>query len=402
MRIGMLLDKELASDPRPLNEARHLSRAGHEVHVLCYHYSEGEPKMVEGIHIHPIKISKTKAARIFGLNNTLTLFHDLWVNAISKLINEENIEVLHAHDLYMAGPALELKEKLGLPVVLDLHEYYPEAIKSYRWANRFPQRFLARPHLYKVREENYLMESDKVIVLSDEFKDHLCRLYPSLDSKKFLEYPNVPDLTQLNALNENSELNLKGRSPVLFYFGAIAARRGIFTAIAAIRVLKTIYPSISLLLAGPVDKNESSRFNRAIADEQIREHILYLGWQDMSRLAGLIKSSDICLSPILKNPQHESGVANKIFQYMYFERPLVVSDCLPQQNIVEEYKCGLVFKSDSAEDLANKVTELMSKPELMRTMGENGRKAVEDKFNLEHFGERLSAMYSEISTAYPT
>ena len=35
----------------------------------------------------------------------------------------------------------------------------------------------------------------------------------------------------------------------------------------------------------------------------------------------------------IKNEQHESGVANKIFQYMWAGKPLIVSNCLPQQRM---------------------------------------------------------------------
>jgi len=110
-----------------------------------------------------------------------------------------------------------------------------------------------------------------------------------------------------------------------------------------------------LLLIGPVDKIEKEMFFEAISSPEIKNSIIHYEWKDISLLPSFISVSDICLSPIVKNDQHESGVANKIFQYMLFERPLIVSNCKPQSIIVEEEQCGVVFNSEDSVDLSEKI-----------------------------------------------
>ena len=79
---------------------------------------------------------------------------------------------------------------------------------------------------------------------------------------------------------------------------------------------------------------------------------------------------DICLAPFHKNPQHESGVANKIYEYMLGARPIIASDCLPQQNLIEKHNCGLIFKNQS--EFKDKIIELIENKELRSTLGKNG------------------------------
>ena len=43
----------------------------------------------------------------------------------------------------------------------------------------------------------------------------------------------------------------------------------------------------------------------------------------MSELLTYLNISEICLSLISKNKQHESGVANKIFQYIYGAKTII-------------------------------------------------------------------------------
>lgn len=168
----------------------------------------------------------------------------------------------------------------------------------------------------------------------------------------------------------------KRNSFILFYFGGVSKRRGIFVAIEALKLLIDKIPQLKLLIIGPVDKAEQKRFNLEISNKTISKHIIYFPWKDISLLPSFIKISDICLSPIEKNPQHESGIANKVYQYMLFKRPLLVSNCKPQADLVEKAKCGLVHKWDSAEDFSEKVLSLYKNRDKSYTMGINGNKEI--------------------------
>jgi glycosyltransferase involved in cell wall biosynthesis len=49
---------------------------------------------------------------------------------------------------------------------------------------------------------------------------------------------------------------------------------------------------------------------------------------------------------------------NKVYDYMAFRKPVLVSDCRPMKRLVETHRCGLVFRSQDAEDLVEKVLQL--------------------------------------------
>jgi glycosyltransferase involved in cell wall biosynthesis len=82
---------------------------------------------------------------------------------------------------------------------------------------------------------------------------------------------------------------------------------------------------------------------------------------------------------------------------MLFERPLIVSDCKPQAKIVDEEKCGLVFKSGDSEDLLEKIITLYKDKDLRKKMGENGKRAVENKYNTQIIRKNLLNLYQEKS-----
>ncbi|MCK7532427.1 MAG: hypothetical protein MZV63_16040 [Marinilabiliales bacterium] len=101
----------------------------------------------------------------------------------------------------------------------------------------------------------------------------------------------------------------------------------------------------------------------------LRDLLIYIPWIDLSELPSYLDVSDICLAPFHKNPQHESGVANKIYDYMLGSRAIIASDCKPQRNLIEKHQCGLVY---------NNLTEFQDSGSLnYLMMNRSGRKWVQ-------------------------
>ncbi|NOU18510.1 MAG: glycosyltransferase family 4 protein [Bacteroidales bacterium] len=397
MRIGVILDNEFTIDIRVSNEVNYLRSIGYEIHILCPNYNnQKEFEVINDISIHRFRLSKSTKNKLFGLMNTLPLYEILWIKKVRTFVNDIKPQYLHAHDLYMAKIAYKGGEGV-LPVILDLHENFPAAILSYKWSSKFPYNLLSRPKAWQKKEFKYLEYASKIIVLSKSFKSALTQRYPKLKPQNIFIYPNVPDVKQMFVFPIKADIFLKKERFILFYFGGISERRGIFTCFEAIKILSNKIPSIHLLLIGPIDGHEQATFDQYMNNPTLKERVTHYPWKDISEFSSYAIASNICLSPIFKNEQHESGVANKVFQYMLFSKPLIVSDCTPQIEIVEGSNCGLVFRSNDAIDLAEKIKYLYDNPKLCAEMGVRGNQSVLDEYNLIKCGEQLKNLYKSLS-----
>lgn len=395
MKIGVVLDNDIKRDIRVLNELKSLVKVGHEVHILCPATDDASKYEIHcGFKINRFIITKKRRDLLFGINNTIPIYDNIWTKEIKEFVNRNKIDTLHVHDLYMAKAAHMAIKSMNIPMTLDLHENYPEAIKTYTWANTFPKSLFVQPNKWSQKEEEYLNYADNIVVLSEGFRDELLSKYSSLNSKRFVIYPNVPDTKELSAYPIDETIINKGNSFILFYFGVIGVRRGVFTCFEALRLLVKSVPEIKLLLIGPVDKADKAKFDSYLNDPEIVNNIIYYAWKDISLLPSYILISDICLSPLFKNPQHESGLANKIFQYMMFGRPLLVSDCKPQVDLINETGTGLVFENQNYKDMADKVMLLYNNPLLRQQMGQNGTTVIRDKYNLETLSKNITCLYN--------
>lgn len=396
MNIAMLLDNEFTADPRVNNEAMMLAQAGHQVHIICLNHGKQKAFEQKGnVYIHRFYIPEKIKKIIFLLQFVFPLFQWFWFLNGRKIIRRYHIGAIHAHDLYMVRPALMLKRFLHLPVILDLHENYPAALDAYTWTHRFPARWIYKAQYWNNLEYKFLSGVDAIIVLSRTYKNFLRIRYPQLNEEKFLIYPNVPVLQEFEKYepyNHNYEFMKEGFWMV--YFGVIGKRRGIMDVLKALRRINN--PAIHLLLVGPVDKHDKKEFSAELVPFIQSKQVVYYQWKDTSELPSMLHYAHLALSPLVKNPQHESGVANKVFQYMLLGKALLVSDCQPQVDIIEECKCGLLFHASDVDDLAEKIIWAFRNQEKLSEMGARGRSAVLEKYNSDFQYKPILNYYHKI------
>ena len=398
MKIGIVVDNDLNNDIRVLREIGILREQGHEIFVLCYGFRKTYKSPVSQISITRINIRRKLKNILFFLLNTVSFYEWIWSSHIRRFIISNNIEVLHVHDLYMAKGAYSGIKRAGknIPLILDLHENYPFTVTTYNWTRGFLRNLISRPQKWQRKEREYLEYADRIIVLSSDYKDLLIRRYPELSEQVFSVLPNVPDLSQFAEKKIRPVENpFKQDFPVLFYYGIIAERRGVFDSLEVFTILIKENYEVNFLLIGPVDKKDKPRFSKLINQKLLDGRVYYVPWIDSTNLPAYLDIIDICIAPFHKNPQHESGVANKIYEYMLGGKPLIVSDCLPQQKLVEKNGCGLVFRSNA--EFHDAIVKLIGDSEMRTILGKNGLDAVLKEYNMNMAKMNLLSLYNTVA-----
>lgn len=281
-------------------------------------------------------------------------------------------------------------------MILDLHENYPFTITTYNWTKGFIRRLISRPDEWQKKERRYLGYADRIIVLSNDFMDVLINRYPELLKETFVVLPNVPDLSQPEHKSKRSVKSpFRQGFQIIFYYGVIAERRGVFDALEVfINLVKENYP-VNFLLIGPVDKKDKKRFLKFIQLELLAGRVHYIPWIDSNELYDYLEICDICIAPFHKTPQHESGVANKIYEYMLGAKPVVASNCRPQQNLIEKHNCGLVF--ENMTEFQDDLIRLIEDKDLRVNIGKNGYNAILEEYNTGMVKENLILLYKTIT-----
>jgi len=394
MKIGMILDAPFPPDPRVENEAVSLVENDHEVFLFCLKYADEKASdTINGIQVKRYS-SNTFEYKLSALAYTIPLYSVIMQKKIAKFIKETNIEALHIHDMRIAGAVYKVNVNFNLPVVLDLHDNIPEVMKLYPHLQKFPGKYLISPKKWKQKEEEFIKKANKVIAVSPEFIETLALRLP-LEKDKLVLVPNTIRKTFFEDYKVNETIIKKYKSNfVILYLGDTHLRRGIQTAIAALLTLKDTIPEIKLVIVG---KNTTDIILRKqVKDLQLEQFVDFEGWQNVSLFQSYILASEICISPLHRNLQHDVAYANKIFQYMSLAKPLLVSDAIAQKKLVEKVACGLVHKERDSKDFSNKVLALYKSKPLRMELGESGRKFIQNEFSWEQTSKNLINLYNNM------
>lgn len=389
MRIGMFLDTAFPPDSRVENEAISLIKAGHEVHLFSLDYEGRKSKeTINGISVHRYKADKL-TYKLSALAYTFPFFHSRIKKSIRQFIKELKPDVLHIHDMVIAKAVMDINN--DLPVVLDLHENRPEIMKHYKHVNEGLGKWLISTKKWNAVQDELIKRCDQLILVTEEAK--------KVVAEKGLKRPDqitvVPNTilpeVYLNYKIDDSILERFKDTYNLVYLGDTSLRRGTDTAIKAIALLKDKIPNIKLILVG--DSSVDDQLMSLAKGLEVDGHVSFEGWQDVSLFSSYVEASDVCLSPLKRNPHHDTTFANKLFQYMAMGKPVVVSDSTTQANVVNIEKCGLVFEADNERDFSDKILELYRDSQLSEQMGINGEEAVKQRWNWDITSKDLIDLY---------
>lgn len=389
----MILDKPFPPDPRVENEALSLVQAGFEVFLFCLTYdNEVYNELYKGINIVRYKSNKL-TYKLSALAYELPFYSLLMQKKIKHFIRDKEIDVLHIHDIRIAGSVFKANKKYELPLVLDLHDNYPEVMKEYPHLKKMPGKWIIKPDLWKKKEQYFLEKSDFIITVSNEFQDEIQK---RIDKKeKLVMVPNtVHQSFFTNYKLDHDIIKRFENNFVLLYIGDTGLRRGLLTAIEAMPAIQKTIKNIKLVIVGI--SSEDKILMQKVNDLDLKKYVSFEGWQYPDTFPSYIKASKIGISPLYRSKQHDVAYANKLFQYMSFGLPVLVSNATAQKNLVENNSLGLVHFEKDAKDFANKIIELYDDAIGYAKYAKNTESFISDKFHWENTSKPLIEMYKDI------
>lgn len=394
MRIGMILDKSFPPDPRVENEARLLMEDGHELYLFCLDFDgASNEEEIGGIHVRRYGSSNFEY-RMSALAYTLPVYAWLLRGRIGRFLEENQIQAVHVHDMVVAEACLEANKRLKLPMILDLHENRPEIMALYPHLQRFPGRNLVSIPKWKKKEEALARVFDRTVVVTEEAREDLVER-SGVERSRVLVMPNTVSREFFTAARVDEELVGRFRENfVLLYLGDTGLRRGLLTAIEGLALLKGRIPGLKLVIVGSNSTDEVLRSK--VADLGLEDMVSFEGWQDEKMFPSYLTAADVCISPLLRNPHHDTTLANKLFQYMAFSKPILASDVRAQDNMIQQSSSGLVHRSGDAGDFAEKCLKLYEDRGKRRILGQNGKRFLETEFSLERIGRPLLEYYRSL------
>jgi len=291
--------------------------------------------------------------------------------------------VYHYHDAIISLVILYLKWRWKARIIYDVHEPTKALEKTFRRGPKW--RSAIKSLLVRVAETLVAGKVDGLILASPFFETDFARCNPNLTC-----IYNFPD----KELFKPQKVATAPATPILVYQGHIAPERGILTMVEAVRILVERGIPVHLRLVGGWDPLEF----RPVVDDRVERwglgsYVKILDWVEHDQVPDLLRPATLGLAALGQEPVFQQAVPNKPFEYMALGIPIVGAHTGPMTEFVARSQSGVLIDNVSAESLAETIARLLRDPQGLRAMGENGMRAVQEKYNWSVMEKELIAFY---------
>jgi glycosyltransferase involved in cell wall biosynthesis len=231
---------------------------------------------------------------------------------------------------------------------------------------------------------------DLWVVPTTHIKYYLCKEY-RLDPKQFLVVSNGANADIFHPMDQIScrnQLELDSNVKYLLFMGGFKKWHGILELIEIMTDLIHSDANIKLLLVG--DGELISELRARVDVLGLKESVIFCGRRPLAQMPAFINAADICLAPFFDERSPYTGLSPlKLFEYMSCGKPVIASGLGGLDEVFESHDIGEVVSSSDPKKWTPVILSLLNNPDRMKSCGENGRRAVLEKFNWKSISENI-------------
>ena len=299
-------------------------------------------------------------------------------NKLSKLIKEikgmiefkksiNSYDVVHIHmasrrSTFRKGKYVRIAKEKGKKVIIHIHG--AEYKLFYDECNEKQKEYI----------KETLKLADVIIVLSEEWKEFFSKL---VDKNKIVVIYNsiiVPN-------DFKKDLDTKK----ILFLGRLGQRKGIYDLLDVVEQLIKKYPDLELYIGGD---GEIEKVQSIISINNLEKNIKYVGWTTGEKKENLLME---CSYYVL--PSYNEGMPMSVLEGMAYKNITISTNVGGIPKVIQNGENGMIINPGDKETLYNYFDKLFTDKKLRKKLSENGRRTIEEKFNIKKVINKLIELY---------
>ena len=358
-----------------------LAEAGHTVHVVSRdHPGAPAEEDVDGVHV--VRVGEYPPVIGFDELIPWVLQFNLGVlERATKVLLDEEVDLVHAHDWLVAYSAASVKNLFDLPLVSTIH-----ATEYGRHQGHLPGPMNKLIHQI---EWWLTYESRRTITCSRYMHDQVQEIF-ELPPRKMDVIPNGVDLDAVKAPDGVEEfraqrLRIAPDEKLIVFAGRLEYEKGVQTVLDALPLVLKRLP-VRFLVAGVGTHEEELRAHarRDGLDGQVE----FLGFVPDVELKMYYAAADLAVVPSLYEP---FGMV--ALETMAAGTPCIAADTGGLRELVVHDATGLRFSPGDPSSLADAIVRLLTDTHLDRRLTLDARRWLNEGFSWPSIARRTVDVY---------
>ncbi|OUQ04129.1 glycosyltransferase WbuB [Thomasclavelia spiroformis] len=287
-----------------------------------------------------------------GSINLIRNYISFVVEANKKLKKLENIDfdliyVFEVSPITVALPAIKLKKKKNIPVIINIQDLWPENIVAVTG--------MTNPIIIGLvnRMVNYIYRHcDLILTASPSF---VSKIKERINDKDKVRY--WPQYSTVNKTDEEVSIYDKEYFNIVFT-GNIGEAQGIDLAIEAAKILKD--KKICWHFVG--EGRSKEKLEKLVNEYGINDRVKFHGFHPEKEIPKYLKDADAALLILKPNPVFEMTIPAKLQTYLACGVPILGCVSGEGKRIIEESKAGIVSEDISVDGLVKVCNQFIELP----------------------------------------
>jgi glycosyltransferase involved in cell wall biosynthesis len=368
MRICQITSAHPMDDSRIFKRCtRGLAQRGHQLTYIAPHT---QVDVVEGIRVFPVTQRTGIQRRAFS---TWEAF---------RIARQLDADIYHYHDPEL-HPFMDALIMLGKKVVFDMHENYVGAMRHRR--SGFELKLIP---VFAVYERYMMKRVHGVVYVSQSLAD----LFGGQDQRSCL-VRNIIYTKQMDGWTPPPRED----APVLIAAGRnLSNERHCQKMVEALPLIHEEFPDARVRFMGQFSRGYDEYLPELAKELGVEEHVDMLGWVEWKDSFDVLAKSTIGCVLYEDNENNRVGLPNRVFDYMFANLPLMVSDFPELRNMIEKTGAGVVVNSDDPANIAKAAIDLIRNRDKLESLAKAGREAVFNQYSYDNELKNLESMYEDI------
>ncbi|MDP3088155.1 MAG: glycosyltransferase family 4 protein [Methylotenera sp.] len=372
-----------------------LLKTGHEVVDFAMRDERNLPSAHE-VHFVGNRSYAGGAGKLAKVADALSFIHSPEaVRNISRLIEETKPNLVHCHNIYhqLTPSIIGAAKKLGVPVVLTLHDYKPVCPTYNRLRNGKPCSDCLDGDFSHVLRNRCADGSlgKSALLYAEAAVQRFMGSYENVDAfiapSRFMQESiahRVPEnrIKQLyNGIDTNEVRGSGADDGYVLFLGRLVQEKGVETLLKA-HANSSAGWRLVVAGTGPLSDVLKAQYNPSIL----------VGYLAGDALKEMIDRASLVVVP----SEWYENCPMSVLEAMAYGKPVVGSRMGGTTELIEDGKTGLLFEAGNVGELTSVLDRLMASAELRRQMGNAGRQRVETLFSLDKHNAGLMEIYKSV------
>ena len=366
-----------------------LQQMGHNVHVVARDKQDSEG-IVNGIKVH----------YICGMGNALTRYWKFARSASKKIkeLNEEiGFDIIHAN--LPLVPSFAIPKDSAKAVVCAVHSTWKgEAIVTKndnpKELNPNEKAMLRFNSILRSYEKKLMNRSDALIAVSKYTVNELTDLYGISTDKIHVIYNGV-DIQKFKPRQNKTELReqfgLEPNKKIVLFVGRLYHRKGLELLLHSIPPVLEQFSNVTFVISGTGFKEKEESLKNLAKELNIENDVKFLGYVADENLPELYSTADIFVLPAIYE-----NFPFAILEAQSTALPVISTNVGGIPEFLENEKNGFVIEPGDEPMLTQKLLALLQNPDLVKKMGDLGRKMIEDQLSWDIITNQVIDLYHKL------